>query len=367
MNVLNFFDFCEWAASFPEVSIFLTKVDGPEYYSVDCIQPSFRQELIDRATALRASICDLHKSFVDQYIEALSTVNPTVETYKFKQILSRNDKIRGTDFRTVFKEELLLLSRADRKVVGFGDSFMSTGEYNWITVTGDTLGCEVVNYGYAGSALHYSLLQLIEYSDSTNYSPNDVLVFVTTSSNRLYTVNMPTPGLGISATNASLYMSLGKTENQKKNNKWVNQNLDNLLWVVENMYHHSINIELILTLSFLKVWADAHPSNKLIVLHAFSIDSPLSTGLFPMITQTSNFIPLINNPPLSAISNAEFKSTPSYAGVDARTNHLSKENVKILGEMIASVIENNRASDYDTSKFVTAIYNTYEDMLKDPK
>lgn len=244
-----------------------------------------------------------------------------------------------------------------KKLVAFGDSFVNlefytSDEKNWVTQLADELSFPVLNYGHFGSALGYSLNEFFKYQSSEDYDSEDIIIFVTTSSNRLFTSDMPDPKLGVlhfAITNSDYYL------NQTEQN-WIYNNADYGLWAIDKIYHPSINYEIEKTVSCVRMWADAHP-NLVILIRGADDDTynPNSNKFVESIQSTSNFVSLSNNIGLVAASNLEFinNEESGFRGnsqKECRTNHFSTPNLEILVKMMNDVITYRSQDYYDLSK-----------------
>jgi hypothetical protein len=81
-------------------------------------------------------------------------------------------------------------------LVLFGDSFCAEytdtdGKYIWWKETAKTLGLGINNYARRGSSLNYATVKYYEYLNKS-YSPDDIIIFVVTSSGRSPLVHMTT-------------------------------------------------------------------------------------------------------------------------------------------------------------------------------
>jgi hypothetical protein len=261
------------------------------------------------------------------------------------------------------------------KLVIFGDSFANynhcpTPELNWANQLSNVLGLPLINYAISGSGLNYSFIQLVNYFNSKDYHPEDILIFVNTEDRRIFSKDMTDPTLG---------GFFNFTPSMREHNKeWFLKNFEHALWAVENIYHPSINFEQLKVFSFLKAWAKAHPSNKVIILRGVGVPSGEWGDREPLIRETilpdENFFPLLN-PTLGHITVNEFSDPSLYnkllnhwiSGVDPRVNHLSKVNRDILVQMLGKIIKKKDINLWNNASFVKDIYKDINDIKNSPK
>jgi hypothetical protein len=242
-----------------------------------------------------------------------------------------------------------------KKLVVFGDSFaeLKFDDPQWAEILAERMNLPCMNFGCSGSSLGYSFHQFCMYTISGEYDADDVIVFVTTSSTRVYTRDMPTPSLGV----------LQSQSHSPAVKKWITENLESALWVVDKIYDTKINYELIKTISYLKIWAATH-RNSIIVIPAFDNVSCINKQELSKIKPTANFIPLAlpgQLPSLYQCSEREYGTNWENAkeinynaivsGVDRRTNHFSLCNLSILADMLLAVITSGDISKYDVTRF----------------
>lgn len=266
-----------------------------------------------------------------------------------------------------------------KKIVAFGDSFINYDwvdvGHNWVDYLGKHLNIPVVNYGIAASGLGYAMDSFVKYYQSSEYSSDDIIIFVATSEQRLYTSNMYNPRLG----------AIGIHDNDMHNNTrseiekdWIKENKKFALWAIMNIYAPAINYELIKTLSFFKIWAESHLTNSVIILRAFSqlLGNEHAEKLINMISPSKNFFPIINpNTSLGKIAMEEYSSNKLYAqhheflnGVDHRINHLSVQNRQNLALMVSKLILTHDINCVDFSwvqKNIITSTSQFESIPKD--
>jgi hypothetical protein len=229
-----------------------------------------------------------------------------------------------------------------KKLVIFGDSFANNAPGmppNWVGGTARLLNIPVLNYGCAGSSLNYSLDSFYRHAHSTNYDTEDVIVFILTNPDRLYTADMPNPKYGLT----HMYDHVSY-----KNDNWVRDNITHAMWAMEKIYDDEINHESVSVVCCLKVWAENHP-NTIVVLQAFEVferDLIFTTdfGACP------NFLSLVRSRPLFKVSIEEYVDE-RMPETETRSNHMSECNLEILFEMIAEVITTRDITKYVTGRF----------------
>jgi hypothetical protein len=246
-----------------------------------------------------------------------------------------------------------------KKIVAFGDSYVNYDwidikEHNWVDYLGKILNLPVLNYGISGSGLGYAMDSFVKYTNSNEYFSEDIIIFVTSSDQRLYTSNMYNARLG------SKIIQRPEWKLEREDEVWLKENGESALWAIMNLYDPKINYELIKTLSFLQTWAQHRLSNTLIVIRAFGKD--VSNGhdiekLTELIKFSENFFPLIDSDTtLGQISTVEYSKfhlrtlhQQYWKGIDYRINHLSQYHRMELAKMISNVISTKSASAVDFS------------------
>ena len=249
-----------------------------------------------------------------------------------------------------------------KKIVAFGDSFVQLTHgfgVNWVTLLANRMSLPIVNYGYYGSALGYSLHKFFEYQASDEFDPEDIIIFVTTNQNRIMTHDLPSPKFGV------LQFQIGMKGlcETKAELDWLTENGEHGLWAMEKIYHSSINYEIQKTASTIRVWADANPTNLVILIRGSDDDSRfegLARNFTNSIQSTNNFISLTDNIGLFSASSYEFGTDEKsamevsirfiWARKERRVNHFSPDNLEKLTQMVFDVIVHRNKDYYDLCK-----------------
>lgn len=241
-----------------------------------------------------------------------------------------------------------------KKIVAFGDSFVNYDwiklkDNNWVDYLGKILNLPVVNYGVSGSGLGYAMHSFVKYYQSTEYSSDDIIIFVPTSIERLYVTSMHSPHMG------SVELIEGRKNNTfegsrpKVEKDWIDANSEHALWTVLNIYDPEINYELIKIVSFFQAWASSHLTNSVIIVRAFSQvpGNGHAEKLIKLIKPSKNFFPILEpSTSLGKISINEYATGEILRnqhmkynnGHDYRINHLSPENRHLIATTISNVI-----------------------------
>ncbi len=223
-----------------------------------------------------------------------------------------------------------------KKIIIFGDSFAKDQQRkvkNWVDYLGDILQLPVVNYGHWGSSIGYALTEFMTYFNSDEYDPEDIIIFMVTTNNRVFYQNMPYPELGCNLVG-------GNPEMQS----YVDKHFDKLLWAREKVFTDFEDIQLI---SFLQAIAGCSP-NTFVTLNCFTVRN---IELLTKITKPSaNFLPIVMSNLFKA-SLGEFIKEPEGAISEQRVNHFSTENLVILADQISKVIICRDVSKFDSTLF----------------
>ena len=254
-----------------------------------------------------------------------------------------------------------------KKIVAFGDSFVNyewidVKGHNWVDYLSNILNIPVINYGISGSGIAYALDAFVKYYHSDDYCLDDIIIFVPSSDQRLYTTNMYNPRLG------SKIISMDHFKYEDIEKEWLNEHGKSALWTIMNVYDPKINYELIKTLSFLQTWAQQHLTNTMIIARAFG---PLNSNiekLNKIITPSENFFPLIEpTTTLCEISIHEYSDPPLHTlhqqywdGIDYRINHLNPYNRMGLAKMISNLISTKSVNAIDFSWVQTNVITNTE-------
>ncbi len=261
-----------------------------------------------------------------------------------------------------------------KKLVIFGDSFAEgASEKSWSHRLAAQLNLPTVNFARIGSALSFSLIKFLEYTCSANYDQEDIIVFNTTVTNRVYVRSMPQDYIWRYGPMTD-WMTRMMRRSEDACQKWERENFESAMWAAHNVYENSINYELTKTVSLLGNWAKVHRSNSVVILpgiNATPLDKKLCENL---ISPDDNFLPLFSgNTDLLRVAHYEFRkesdSIKCMANGDGRVNHLSSVNHVCLSDMIYNVIIKNDVTKYNTNMFVGNIYDEYNAELieKDAK
>jgi hypothetical protein len=262
-----------------------------------------------------------------------------------------------------------------KKIVFFGDSYAN---YEWVTydishltwheIISSNLELPIINYGFSGTGMNYSMSKFLEYINSENYDSNDIIIWITSHEQRLYTRSMTTPHL------ATFHnFSKDKIKKLKKDDQaWIKENSEHAVWAMENYYDPVINYSLLKIVSFLKQWCIANKNNTMVILKGqhFLPDGGPIKDLLEYITEGENFFPILNHGnSLDIISYNEFCTDELYRymllnkngvspGADRRVNHLSHANRCILAKQITDIITNRSIDYWNIDEYKSSIYSS---------
>lgn len=266
-----------------------------------------------------------------------------------------------------------------KKLVVFGDSFANynwveeqTSHLSWTSILSANLNLPVINYGVSGSGLNYSMYKFFEYVHSENYDSNDIIVWLTTNEQRLYTTSMPDPHLGTFHN----FPTNKITDLFNKDYKWIDENRQHALWAMENYYDPAINYSLLKIASFLKQWARSNKNTTIVLLKGQCCikGGEKIHSFLDYITESDNFFPILNQEEsLGRISGDEFvnfelyeylllKKTKHGPKVDLRVNHLSETNRAVLATQLTNIITHRSATHWNRTEYKKHIYSTKKDI-----
>lgn len=266
-----------------------------------------------------------------------------------------------------------------KKIVTFGDSFIQpgfgTGNGKRLLGVAEILAQKLslpgVHYGLGGSSLQYSVKKFVDYASHADlYDPEDLILFVLTSDDRVYLPDAPdqslsvVPGLSEELSTSHWFMNL---LSRPGNKEWADKNLKHAQFVKDKIYHWSINTETLRTLALLRAWAGVH-SNTVLVISAFDINEMHFT--IPMITElssnTANFftyLSLGNHTSLLDYSSKEFASHEDFmktlCNTDPRLNHFTSENRSRLAQIIFEVFTTKSMVNFKLDRLERGVHPSF--------
>ena len=120
MNAIHFAEFYNWTAkNYPTIDLYLTKVEGPEEYSVEVIPAAARAAIL--ATNLAACInrpSDRFDNIIKLYTESMTFMHGNADQKKFNKALAALnvlDARRGNDHATTFKNTIEMINESFRQ------------------------------------------------------------------------------------------------------------------------------------------------------------------------------------------------------------------------------------------------------------
>lgn len=110
MNSMHFVDFYNWAhTNYPNIQLHLTKLEGPEWYSVNLLSFEQRQNLVSNTlqNIKQMPITRSYAKLLDLYKQSMIFTNHNnfdIEMYNVgKKALEDKDKLRTMDYKKVFQ------------------------------------------------------------------------------------------------------------------------------------------------------------------------------------------------------------------------------------------------------------------------
>lgn len=265
-----------------------------------------------------------------------------------------------------------------KKIIVFGDSYVNydwveneTSHLTWGKILSSNLNLPVINYGISGTGMNYHMAKFLEYINSENYNSHDIIIWVTSHEQRIYSTNMPHPHLGT-------FHNFPTTKISNmfgKDRAWIDENGKHALWAMENYYDPAINYSLLKIASFLKQWARSNKHATVILLKGqYWLEGGKTIDTFlDYITENENFLPILKaENSLAAISFDEFTDGKLHQymlarnklrpGVDRRVNHLSEINRTILAKQLTNIITHQTTSYWDINEYKKHIYTAKQDI-----
>lgn len=116
MNSLHFADFYEWTATnYPKIHLYLTKLEGPDYYSVNILNKATRDLILDTVNSriINNTPSNQFKQIKSLYEQSMTkTLNVDGDSQKFSigiDQLELLDQVRSVDHRLVLADVLRII------------------------------------------------------------------------------------------------------------------------------------------------------------------------------------------------------------------------------------------------------------------
>jgi hypothetical protein len=252
-------------------------------------------------------------------------------------------------------------------LVLFGDSFISepwqkcredSDHPTWFKMLSDILEIEYKTYGEVGSSFEYSTLKFYQYLTSKDYDPEDLIVFVLTTSGR-------SPVIAKEFLPEWAYLASHKTFSEHLDEP-KRQHIDSLTDSDEhynkykNFYRDWFSLkndDLILAQRYMLLQTLHSLPNKTISISVGDVESPIA----------SNF-PAHANFSLLQISNDEIIDDDLWGIVrkrgsyDRRINHLQEKNHYVLRDAVYAGLTDNNFSNYNRKSFHKNLFSVRGDL-----
>lgn len=227
------------------------------------------------------------------------------------------------------------------KLFIYGDSYSNSTKFEtWPKLVADGLNYELVNSAVPGSSTEYSFLKWSNDVKEHTFAPNDKIIFVISSPGRLHFEYQlfADPSSGSRFTFQNL-------DTKDSKNFWHTANKDKIRWYLQ---HRSLELNQLTHEAYLntfKVFAFENPTIDFLALNNSHYENILNLNIEP-----SNFFhPKISLQEVSSNEqvqkNMEFLEWAKYTRFDARNNHLTIPNHKILTNLILQTL-NERSSNF---------------------
>ncbi len=236
------------------------------------------------------------------------------------------------------------------KLVIFGDSFADrmrlTKNYNsvvWYELLADRLNLQLHHYGMNGTSIEYSILKLYQYLNSDNYSTDDVIIFVCTSSTRVPLVH---ENLNPKYAAHWLKFLQGELVNSAEKDLVNHYQKNNLFYKTLFSF---FNYDLAQTQKSHAALLLKTLPNTAVIMTAFDDILAIKPNR-KVLNDTDNF--LLINANLFAISTNEFAEGLKYDTFrnffkgEVRNSHLGTTNNNILAQQLYNCIKNKSSKHF---------------------
>ncbi len=226
----------------------------------------------------------------------------------------------------------------------YGDSFAADQLGSWTKMLADLLEIPIANNAISGSSTEYSIYTFINQVKEDKIGDKDIIVFVPSSTGRLYFSYQ----LDTAPSTSTVVPS---------SSKWYLENKDHIeWWMVNNSTKmHVITFESYIQL--LKNFALSKPSCVMVVLQAFNNGQvsdifnnvPPHNFLRPKIFLNDISIAETDQQPNSRFFN--YNDWSKFTKADPRSNHLTIPNLNILANLLHTSIKILNADNITYDKF----------------
>lgn len=245
-----------------------------------------------------------------------------------------------------------------KKLVIFGDSYADKVRggptldkiFAWYDHLAEKLNLTVLHYGRNASSIEFSMNKLYEYINSSEYSEQDIIIFVSTSLSRSPIIHNDVPdataGKWVSYLNGSLSKDDQHYAHFRMNHNFYKQLFE---WFNHNLAHQQrTNISCLLKIL----------PNTAIIISAFQndVDHALRADRKYLLANDDNFILINTNLHRITVdelsgSNKQFFDFHKFFGGECRHSHLSKSNNIILADQLYQCLVHKTNKYFDASKF----------------
>jgi len=244
-------------------------------------------------------------------------------------------------------------------LVLFGDSFVSEwheGNHTpWFKMLADELGTTYKTYGVHGSSFEYSTLKFFEYLNSDEYSPDDQIVFVLTSTVRSPVVAEDFNPRWAAITYAKVFYDQQSATYKKQLDKITDpdEHFDRFRSFYKDWFLLQ-NDDLILAQRYMLLAALHALPNKTVSISGWETETPVSHHFADHI---NCLLWVASDNEVEDGSIWDFIATH---GRDFRMNHLHEDNHYILKDAVYSQM-NTGANDLTVDSFNKNLYRLKKD------
>lgn len=245
------------------------------------------------------------------------------------------------------------------KIYAYGDSYIDNGfkwyildkviEFNgWAQILAKKLGCEILNRGVSGGSTENAMMKFAKDIKMEVFESGDVILFQTSTPGRLhFEFQKERPET------ASVY--LHEVDTSLPRHAWYRENQRYIRWYLENFDLDVAQLNHVCYQHTIINFASSRPDLKIVLLSNMNQDEQIK---LPMPSANCMIVPI----ELDRIAKNEwidctYKEWVSFTKFDARTNHLSIQNLNTLAQLIDESLATGKTDNFTYDKFQQRIFS----------